>query len=250
MSRKSTGKRRKRQRRQRKDHARAFWIVIVIILVILLALLIVAVRHQRNLDEQERKADAEEQTTGAAIEFPYLTDKDRLEIASLFQYTGTNPDSSDAACEDVASLQVKNCSGQYLESADITVVLTDQTTFTFQVRDIPDGQSVWTFDAQNQSWDGSTGVKKITADTVYSDTASLREDTLSITGDETGIHVTNTGADTLTGLTVIYHCYLNEMYFGGVSYEGAIESLTPGEESVLETPECYFGEAAVVNIKN
>ena len=68
-------------------------------------------------------------------------DEDRLQVDSLFQYSGINPDAQNAECEDVASIQMKNNSEQYLESAEISVELTDGSAYSFTVQDIPSRQN-------------------------------------------------------------------------------------------------------------
>lgn len=220
-------------------------------LIALLALTLVIVRYRSHSDASgQKEMDSKEQKSETAIELPYLTDKKRLEIESLLTYSGENPDGSGEECEDLGMLQIKNCSDQYLEQAELTVELTDGGKLSFAAQDIPAGQTVLALETDDQSYDGQTEIKAIRATASYAADRSLRGDVLAITVDDAGIHLTNTGDSVLTNLTVVYHCYLNEMYFGGSSYQGTVESLAPGAETILETPECYLGEAAVVTVKN
>lgn len=182
------------------------------------------------------------------IEFPYEVDGEKLLIEAVFQYTGINPDYQDEMCEDVASIQIKNCSEEYLETAEVLAELTDGTEFTFRVEDVPAGETALVFEANNQSYDGKTSVDKMQAEAIYSAEASLKADAVSITTDEAGIHLKNISSENLSNVIVKYHCSLDGKYFGGICYEGNVESLASGESIVLDAFECYLGEAAVVNV--
>lgn len=168
---------------------------------------------------------------------------------SLFQFTGTNPDCNNEECEDTGAIQLKNCSEKYLQYADIKVELSDETKLEFHVEDIPSEQSVLAFEVKNQSYDGQAKIIKITAKTSYMENASRKEDAVSIAGDVSGIHITNISSEELKNMVIKYHCYMDDIFFGGTAYEGFVESLAAGEEIVLETPECYLGEATVTQIQ-
>lgn len=172
----------------------------------------------------------------------------RLVIESLFQLSSINPDCNDEMGEDVASLQIENASDEYLKSADIQVLLHDGTEFKFHMEDVPAGKKVLAFELENQVYDKKSGVKDITVEAEYSAEASLMEGQVSASVDEAGLKLENTSGEALQNLTVKYHCLFEEMYYGGRSYAKTIESLAPGESTVVDTSECYLGEAAVVSI--
>ena len=126
--------------------------------------------HQPVTEEDEE--DAEETDEGLA--FPYLLEEEQIQVDSLFQYSGINPDAENAECEDVAAIQMKNNSEQYLESAEVSVELSDGTAYSFVVQDIPAGKSVIAFESGNTSYDGKTGVAFIEAKTSYSSEAGVK----------------------------------------------------------------------------
>ena len=127
------------------------WILLIVVIVVLLGIVIAINQggHEQEpsteqTDENETVDDVqtaetnEEETepseeTDTGLEFPYLLDDDKIQIDSLFQYSGINMDAQNEECEDVASLQLKNNSDQYLEKAEISVELTDGTAFSFEV---------------------------------------------------------------------------------------------------------------------
>lgn len=219
--------------------------------VLLMAVLLTAAAcSKEKTQENSSDSNVEEEKEQAGLEFPYELEDGKLEVDSVFQFSGTNPDCSNEDGEDIGSIQLKNNSEDYLEMSDITVILEDGTKLKFRVEDIPPGQSILAFETENQSYDDQVKIIDITSEVSYSEDTSLMEDNISIFVDDLGIHLTNKGTEELGNLTVKYHCYMDENIFGGISYESFLDSLMPGEEIVLEASECYLGEASVVNIKN
>ena len=242
------------------------WILLIVVIVVLLGIVIAINQggHEQELsteqtEENETVDDVqtaetnEEETepseeTDTGLEFPYLLDDDKIQIDSLFQYSGINMDAQNEECEDVASLQLKNNSDQYLEKAEISVELTDGTAFSFEVEDIPAGKAVMAFDTANTAYDGKTGVALIDATTTYSYDAGLKETDVKITSDDNGVQLENISGDVLANLKIKYHCVMDDMYFGGISSETEVAGLAAGETTTVDTSESILGDAEVVSI--
>lgn len=243
------------------------WIVLIVVIVVLLGIVIAinqsehkqepsteqAEENEAVDDTQTADTNEEEQTepseeTDTGLEFPYLLDDDKIQVDSLFQYSGINPDAQNEECEDVASLQLKNNSDQYLEKAEISVELTDGTAFSFEAEDVPAGKSVMAFDTANEAYDGKTGVAFIDAATTYSSDAGLKEEAVKITSDDNGIQLENISGENLGNMKVKYHCVLDDMYFGGSSMETDVAGLAAGETTTVDTSESILGDAEVVSI--
>ena len=113
---------------------RKLWIVLILAIVVILGV-VIAVNQSSSKQEsstekseeneeaskvtdaaedaaEEDEEDAEETDEGLA--FPYLLEEEQIQVDSLFQYSGINPDAENAECEDVAAIQMKNNSEQYL----------------------------------------------------------------------------------------------------------------------------------------
>ena len=241
-------------------------ILLIVVIVVLLGIVIAINQggHEQEpsteqTDENETVDDVqtaetnEEETepseeTDTGLEFPYLLDDDKIQIDSLFQYSGINMDAQNEECEDVASLQLKNNSDQYLEKAEISVELTDGTAFSFEVEDIPAGKAVMAFDTANTAYDGKTGVALIDATTTYSSDAGLKETDVKITSDDNGVQLENISGDVLANLKIKYHCVMDDMYFGGISSETEVAGLAAGETTTVDTSESILGDAEVVSI--
>lgn len=256
------------------------WLAVIVVIVVVLGVLIAVNRHSskqdasteqsaeqetkesaqvteaaeesedsqsaESTDEEEPADTAEEDDTG--LEFPYKLDHNRLRIDSLFQYSGVNPDAQLENGDDIASIQLKNISDQYLESAEISVELDNGTAFSFTVQDIPAGKSVTAFDTANTSYDGKAGVAYIEAQASYNADASINEDACAVTKDDQGVHLQNISGDTLNNIQVKYHSILDDMYFGGLSYTATVDSLAVDETTVVDMSEDMLGDVEIVSI--
>ena len=219
-------------------------IIFGIILVLLIILLVVLTGHKRSLAKQEaaKKAEAKAEK---GLELPYQFDDGKLEMKSIFSYAGPNPDNNAEEGDNIAAIQMTNCSDTYLASAKITVTVGDGTKLTYQVEALPAGKTVTAFEVQNQE---KPAVKKIDAKTQYSNDVSLHEEALTITVEDTNIGLTNISQEAIQNMTVFYHDVMDDEYFGGKSYRKTVESLAAGESTTVTAEECYIGEAAVASI--
>ena len=200
----------------------------------------------QSADREDSGTTVDEDDTG--LEFPYKLDHNRLRIDSLFQYSGVNPDAQLENGDDIASIQLKNISDQYLESAEISVELDNGTAFSFTVQDIPAGKSVTAFDTANTSYDGKAGVAYIEAQASYNADASIKEDSCAVTKDNQEVQLQNISGDTLNNIQVKYHSILDDMYFGGLSYTATVDSLAVDETTTVDTSEDMLGDVEIVSI--
>lgn len=240
-------KKRKKKVRQKRNKKSFLCTCILIAAVVIAGAVIIFTMVQEKKSEQIVDGELQENKEVNGLTFPFQVDDSKLEIASVFSYSGMNPDCNDESAEKVGAIQLSNNSDNYLESADITVVLANDEELAFRVEDIPAGQTVMAFDIENQPYNDET-VMEIYADTQYAEESSLHEDRLSVTADENGITVTNQTEEQISGISVRYHCILDGAYWGGKCYQDTIEMLAPEDSVLLDAEECYFGEAAVVNI--
>lgn len=244
---------------------RKLWIVLILAIVIIMGIVIAVNQSSSKQESSTEKSEeneeaskvteaaedaAEEDTeeTDEGLAFPYLLEEEQIQVDSLFQYSGINPDAENAECEDVAAIQMKNNSEQYLESAEVSVELSDGTAYSFVVQDIPAGKSVIVFESGNTSYDGKTGVAFIEAKTVYSSEAGVKEDEVKVTSDDNGVQISNISGDAIGTMKVKYHCVMDDMYFGGISSETEVDGLAAGESTAVDTSESILGDADVVSI--
>lgn len=182
------------------------------------------------------------------VTFPCLLADEQLSVTSLFQYSGENPDCGDEAGENVDSLAVTNQSGRHLTSAKITAKLADGTRLTFQLADIPAGQTVWVFDQDNGSFASSSACKELKCEASFEAETPLLEDQVAVETEGTSVTLTNLTDEDLAGLTVYCHCIFDGTYFGGSTYAYPVDGIPAGGRVTIQAEECYLGEAAVVRV--
>ncbi|MBR4888076.1 MAG: hypothetical protein IKU17_02920 [Clostridia bacterium] len=198
-----------------------------------------------EVSSSEEQAGSTVQTTG--VTFPGDVDEGRLKIHALFQSSILNPDAGNAMATDVASIEVGNISGQHLESAQITVVLSGGTVLEFVLYDLPAGQRAWVFDKNNTVLPKNAACSSVTCTAAYAAETPLMTDELSAEADGTAVTLTNLSDSELGDLTLVFRCLFEEdLYFGGAVYTYSIESISPGESVTLSVDECFLGTAQLV----
>lgn len=221
------------------------WLLVVILVVALLLLAFLVWKLVDRVGETQPDASPSPE---AGLALPYTLEDGKLEVTAVFQYTGDNPDCSDEAGEDIAALAVTNQSGQHLTKAQFTAKLADGAELQFQAADVPTGQTVWAFAADNSSYDTANPCVSITCDAQFEASTPVLAEQLSISVEETAVTLTNTSGAALENLTVDCHCLLNDAYFGGRTYSYAVPPIAAGGSVTISAEECYLGEAAVVRV--
>ena len=189
-----------------------------------------------------------EETVEPSLPFPYPLEGGKLEVSSLFQFTGFNPDCGLADGDNIASLSFTNCSGEYLSRAVFTVKLRDGTQFHFEAVDVPAGASVMAFSTDNAVYDLSVPCDDITCEAEFSADAPLMADAVSVSVEGTAVTLTNLTGESLTNLVVNCHTLFEGSYFGGLTYSYPVETLEAWGSVTLQAEDCFLGEAAVVRI--
>lgn len=193
------------------------------------------------------KNEIEEKTT--SLKFPYILEE-QLEVLSLSTATMPNPDAGGEIGENIASIELINSTGKFIELAEILVSLEDGTQFEFIVHDLPNAGKVQAFEVKNTVYEDKILCEKveiIKLQTFEGD--HLMSQAITIEEQETLVTLTNTSQSDLQDLTVICMCDFDGSYFGGTSYAYPVESLLAGESVTIDATDCYLGVADVVRIK-
>ena len=234
----------KNQSNRRKTGKKQKCIMIALAVVLIVLLIWAAIVYRESSKEKRAEKTKEEQQ----ITFPYELEDGKLQIDSLFQFTGTNPDCEDQDGENIAALTVVNQSEQQLKFAQITISLTNGTELNFEVTDIPSGDSDTVFEKNNNSFELSDQCDSISCSAEFEKESVLMEDKVSVSVQETTVALTNISNEDLTNLVLHCHCKVDDAYFGGLTYTYPVENILAGESVTLQAEECYLGEAAVVRI--
>lgn len=190
----------------------------------------------------------ETESSEPKLVFPIMLEDGKLEVTSLFQFAGFNPDCGLEEGTDIASLAVRNCSREHLAVAELTATLSDGTEAHFTVWDLPAGQSALLFSTENAICGKDVRCTAVTGSAEFEADPPLLADKLTVSVEETAVTVTNESAENLNHLVVYCHCLMDGDYFGGVTYSYPVEALAAGESMTFQAEDCYLGEAAVVRI--
>ncbi len=228
----------KRAKKSRKGMIVATVLVIAVILLALFVMPQVLYRLNNDGDTGD--------FSNTSLEFPYLLADGKLEIESIFQFDGINPDCDKQKGVRIAAMNLKNVSEDHLSAADITVILNDGTELKFAVCDLPAEKTAMAFSLDNQELAESAVCTDIRIEAIYAD--SKNEDRISVSVDGMSIVVENTADTDIHNIVVYYRDVFNEDYFGGVAYGLEIEKLSAGESTTITAEESLLGVIEVVRI--
>ena len=175
-------------------------------------------------------------------------ESEEIVIYSLFQSSIMNPDAEMAVGENIASLELKNISGQHIEVCEIDLTTTEGELYQFMVEDIPNDMMVMTFEISNKELLDDVTVESVTCEARLITGDVLMQGQVVFTVHETEIQLKNIGKMSLENVTVNCHDLLDGEYFGGKKYEYGGINISPGETVVIDAMDCFLGEAGVSSI--
>ena len=199
------------------------------------------------ITEETRSQTESVRIPGTAVELPAMLEDGRLQIESLFQFDGINPDCENQEQEHIAAILVKNISGEFLLEAKIMMELSNGTQTSFVVTNLPAERAAMVFSAENSSIKEADVCVGIACEARWDEAAAIPEGVV-VSAEGITITVTNQTAQDIPELTVYCHSLLGEDFFGGITYMYKIEDLSANETTVIEAPECIMGMAEVVRV--
>ncbi len=183
-----------------------------------------------------------------AVTFPLLLEDGKLEIESVFQFDGINPDCGNQPGNEIAAIVVKNLSDTYLSAAQISLETSAAEELHFAITDLPAGASTMAFDVNNVSTDTTASYGNTVCEATFDADASMNSSAVSVSVD--GIHITlqNLTDSTINEVVVYCRSTLGDQYFGGITYTYKVNNLTAGGTAELDAVDCILGLAEVVQI--
>lgn len=229
-----------------KNHVKKGRMILFFIAAVLLIVLVAIVLYSYHSQDKSKAENGE--AADSSFSFPYTSEDGNLQVTSLIQFTGPNMDAENADGEDIAGLQVRNISEQYLEEAEIKVKMDGETEYSFLVKDLPAGSETVAFDLTGQSYDGQAVCQEIECTAQMSD-ISMREDAVQISTDGSKLIITNITEQQIDNAVVTYRCMTGDSYIGGISYEITVSGLAAGASFEYEDSECLLGTPEVVGVE-
>lgn len=252
----------KQKKGNKKKWGKLLLAVLIILMSLFLALLIWFGRWMQDQEQPEatgsngtgqtqtqpEASTSEPEAFLPAVQMPVILEDGKLEIQSLFQFDGINPDSGNQTGKNIASMIFKNTSDAYLTEAKITMTLTNGKQVHFLVTDLPAGKSAMVFSTENLAIRADAACADTTCSAVFS-TATPMEEQLSVQVDGLTVSVTNRSEKDLSQVVVYCRSPLGEEYFGGVTYPYVIKNLPAHGTATVDAVDCILGIAEVVRVE-
>ena len=143
---------------------------------------------------------------------------------------------------------LKNETGRYLETLNLTVIMADGTALSFTASDIPHGKTVQVFERENTAYDDTAEVAEIRCETTYRDGVGLVPDKVKAAAEGMNITLTNVSGETLTGLAVRCHNVLEGVYFGGTSYTYPVTEIAADGSAAVAAVDCVLGDVGIARV--
>lgn len=183
-----------------------------------------------------------------AVAFPLLIEEGKLEIESIIQYDGLNPDCGNQEGNDIAAITVRNVSDVYVESAEISMTTNNGDIITFMITDLPAGETVFAFSQENTLVKADTVYGDVICEAVFDADANMSENQLAVSVDGTVITLQNKTNESLSNIVVYCHSTLGDQYFGGITYTYSLQTLPANGSAEVDAVDCILGLAEVVRI--
>ena len=236
-------------------------IAFVLLLVVVLAVLALFVMPQvlykfgnesgnteSALSNQAETESVANTDTSDAVTFPLAIEEGKLEIESVIQYDGLNPDCKNQEGNDIAAITVRNVSDVYLKSAEVLMTTNTGNIITFVITDLPAGETVFAFSQENTSVKSDMVYGDVICEAIFDAGANMSEDQLAVSVDGTVITLQNKTNESLTNIVVYCHSTLGDQYFGGITYTYSIQTLPANGSTEVDAADCILGLAEVVRI--
>lgn len=189
------------------------------------------------------------ETEFVGMEFPIVLEDGKLEIESLFSYTGLNPDADNVDVKDSAAIVLVNRSGEYLAEVRITMVLSNGEEANFVATDLPAGKRSMVFCADGAVADYDTGCMDVRCEAVFDPAASLEAERIAVSVEAMAVTLRNLTGEEINNIVIYCRCPLGEEYFGGVTYQYEVNSLPANGTATVDAWDCVLGMAEVVRIE-
>lgn len=194
------------------------------------------------------KTDPQEDADPAfTVAFPLDLEDGRLRIETLFTYDGMNPDCGYEESNNIATITLRNLSGQHLDQADIGLTMSDGTVLQFHADQIPAGKSALLFCIDNTALVKDSACLEVACSASFSSASAQSDDVLtSMSG--TTIEVVNTSGRNIKQIVIYCHNLLGEEYFGGIAYPYEINDLSADGRATVNALDCFLGVAELSRI--
>lgn len=255
------GKYERKKRQKRKPYKAVFVAVILIIAFVAFVLFVMpqllhAIRggEENNIQDilpgngqtSEISETHEPSMRHDAVQLPILAEDGKIEIASIFQFDGINPDSEKQDGEGIAAITLTNRSEDYLASVTVRMAFADGTEHTFWAYGIPAGKTVMAFSVDHLPLSDGSACVGIHTECSFEKTQN--DDRLEVSVSAMSITLSNVTDKELTNIVVYCHDVFDDKYFGGIVYMYTVDKIPAGESTTITASDSLMGVIDVVQI--
>lgn len=203
------------------------------------------VEAEKHVAENEPENESEDKKN-AEIQFPVILEDGKIEIESLFQYDGINPDCDNVEGKGIAAIELINHSTECLKKAKISLLLSDESEIKFEIMEVPAGKRIMAFSTENVQISSDVKCVDVKCEAEYENASLNGKEKIAVSVEGINITLTNLTGEEISECRVHCHSTLGEMLFGGISYQYVVNSLSPNESVVVEATDCILGMAEIV----
>lgn len=177
---------------------------------------------------------------------PCVVAEGKLQISSIFEYSGANPDCDWENGDNICGLVLENISDEHLVYARIELEMSDGSQFLFEAEQIPGGETVWLFERNNQSTQQTNICVATACSAEFQPETLLMQDKVEIDVSGMEINITNQSAEAIPNVEVTCHSVLDNVYFGGTAYTYYADMLPADSSVTVLAEDCFLETAEVV----
>ena len=174
-----------------------------------------------------------------------------LYITDIGKYTGVYmEDGTDEFVSNVMMIILKNESETALQLARINLQFSDFTA-NFEVTNLPAGESVVLLEKNRHEYVEESYIRA-TAENVlfFSESMSLREDQVKLSGVNGAITVENLTDQVMGEIYIYYKNSATDLYYGGITYRAKVEAgLKPGKSTTVMTNHYYPEACTIIDVQ-
>lgn len=200
--------------------------------LLMIIVIVLVWKYEGNRDSAHLK-NAEAPTKSTDI-----FDSGRLELLGSIEYEGPNFEESSMTNGIYTLLKVRNISNLFLRNAKIEVEVNQSEKMVLMIDSLPAGETVAVIGQGHESYSENDIYKVISCESVYEKAPIAEKEGLEVSYKEGNIYLTNRSGQKMNGITCRYKGRIDEMLFGGITYEFKVDSLSAGE--VFETANRNF----------
>lgn len=211
--------------------------------VILFGIIVGVVIFSKNAKNNDATKSKEAQKSTEVF------DKGRLKLIGSMEYEGPNFENGSMEIGTYTLLKIQNISEDFLRNADIEVKVNASDKMSLTIDALPAGETVFVL-GQGYSAYSEKDIYKVTScESSYEKSIVAEKEGLEVSYEAGKIQIKNQTTEEITGILFRYKGKVENVLFGGNTYEFTIDSLPAGETFETDCQSLLADNIQIVEIK-